>query len=504
MSLKVLYAEDDDDLRELFATALEDAGVELLVASNGLEALDLYHKHHPFFLITDLLMPRMDGFELIREIRKTDPDIFVVVTTAHNESNKIIDAIDAGVDKFLLKPIDFDKMMEIIAKYIPQARDRARHGEKLKQDESFLGLIWNNLDIGLVATDAEHKIVRANDVAKKLLGYKHNEILRVDFSKHCVALEKRFESVAKIGLRYALFSDYEFHSIETVDEKKIPIICKKTLFSDKDNNQFFLHMMLDITQQIQDIKQSQYDQSLLIQQSKLASIGEMLGFISHQWRQPLNTLSILITNFVTDCEEVQCSLQKNSEIFEENAFKQISFMSKTIEDFKNFYRPDIGAEYFSITQSVHEVINLMLPLLQKESIEIDVQDRGFEKLTIRSLNNQIKQVLMILFSNARDAMYEKIKKDETRKGKITISFEEFDDKIAIKIKDNGGGISAPSIDDIFLPFYTTKGTLKGTGIGLSMCKTIIEKNLGGKISVHNTKDGACFTILLYKEFKDAT
>jgi signal transduction histidine kinase len=219
------------------------------------------------------------------------------------------------------------------------------------------------------------------------------------------------------------------------------------------------------------IEQEQQKQ-LLIHQSKLASMGEMLGNIAHQWRQPLTRLSYTLMNI-----EVTEDIKEKKGLVEEST-KQLEFMSQTINDFTNFYAPSKEKELFSLEHVAKEVIELV----HYEEIEVQLEINN--DTHISNYKNEFKQVLLNLLSNAKDVL-------ELRKIThpcITMIV----DKNTVSVKDNAGGIVLEDIEKIFEPYYSTKEN--GLGIGLYMSKIIIEKNMGGKLIASNIAEGAVFTL----------
>jgi len=220
--------------------------------------------------------------------------------------------------------------------------------------------------------------------------------------------------------------------------------------------------------------EKEQQKQLLIHQSKLASMGEMLGNIAHQWRQPLTRLSYTLMNIeVTDNQKEKHSLVEEST-------KQLEFMSQTINDFTKFYAPSKEKESFSLELATKEVLDLVY----YESIEISLEIK--EDTTIHNYKNEFKQVLLNLLSNAKDVLLTR----EITNPSIAIVLE----RNKISIQDNAGGIALEDIEKIFEPYFSTKED--GLGIGLYMSKMIIEKNMRGSLEVSNTDDGALFSIFL--------
>ena len=221
---------------------------------------------------------------------------------------------------------------------------------------------------------------------------------------------------------------------------------------------------------------------MLQEQAKLAAMGEMVGAIAHQWRQPLNSLNINIENLDDDFADGIIDA-KFIDKFIKKQTTTIQFMSKTIDDFRNFFRVDKVKKVFSVKEAIDSIISIQSAQLKNYNIIVDIKGEDFELDTIES---EFKQTILNIISNAKDA----IVKNKIEYGTITILLE----NRSISICDNAGGIPTEILNRIFEPYFTTKSQGEGTGMGLYMSKMIIEKNMQGKLSVLNHKDGAEFTI----------
>lgn len=229
-------------------------------------------------------------------------------------------------------------------------------------------------------------------------------------------------------------------------------------------------------------KEQEVERQFLIQKSKLSSMGEMIGAIAHQWRQPLNALSINIQNLDDDFDDGLVNKEFINEFIAKNR-QTIQFMSKTIDDFRNFFKIDKEKKEFSAIEAIQETISLQSAQFKNRNIEIRVEGKD-KKLF--GFKGEFQQVILNIINNAKDAILEK----KIKEGKITIILSER----AIAIEDNGGGIKEAILERIFEPYFTTKEQSGGTGIGLYMSKVIVEKNMGWKLEAHNIKGGARFTI----------
>jgi len=229
---------------------------------------------------------------------------------------------------------------------------------------------------------------------------------------------------------------------------------------------------------------------LLIQQSKLATMGEMINAIAHQWRQPLNSLGLTI-------QDIKYAYKKN-EIDEnyidtttKDAMRQIKYMSKTIDDFRNFYKPNKEKRLFSLNKALQESLSLVRARLEAHFFEIE-ENYDLDLPEINGYENEFKQAILNIINNSQDAADE----NKINSPKLSIKTGHKDGYAILEIEDNCGGIPIEVINRIFEPYFTTKKQGKGTGIGLYMCKTIIQENMGGYIEASNNKNGAKFSIKL--------
>lgn len=233
-------------------------------------------------------------------------------------------------------------------------------------------------------------------------------------------------------------------------------------------------------------KQAQQEQ-MLIQQSRFAAMGEMVGNIAHQWRQPLNALSLLIQNIETAYEEQLLDKEYIAHTISKSN-RLIQAMSTTIDDFRNFFKPNKKIEIFSVASAVGVSLDIVKSSLFNNHIEVieEIDDT----LYIQGFSSEFAQVILNLLSNAKDAVVQ----NSIENAQIRIKVYQQESSVMIEIIDNGGGVSQDIIEKIFDPYFTTKDEGQGTGIGLYMSKTIIENNMKGSLKVENREDGAKFII----------
>ena len=364
---------------------------------------------------------------------------------------------------------------------------------------------------GFLIIQSGGKIVEANPFACQVLGYPASELLDINANK-------LFEQFQKHSFDDILDSIYQnkklsFDDIFQHSQINIPVeitagqlIIKKVshiliMFQDIIERVQSQQMEAQKTREIEELnkgleekikqevnKNLEKDQ-LLVQQSKMAAMGDMMGNIAHQWRQPLNTLAISIQ----DVEEAYIFDDISEEYiqrFVKSAMENITYMSKTIDDFRNFFKPSKTKEPFKLRDSIENILQIVSAQLENHNIKITLSGENYEVI---GYPNEFKQVIINLTNNAKDAILE----NQIPNGEISIYIESHSARFRrIRIEDNGGGVPKNIINKVFEPYFTTKEGNKGTGIGLYMSKTIIEENMRGKLILKNIENGAMFMILI--------
>jgi len=237
------------------------------------------------------------------------------------------------------------------------------------------------------------------------------------------------------------------------------------------------------------IEEGKRKDKAILQQSKLARMGSMISMIAHQWRQPLTELSGVLMELETATRFKKVT-DKHILNSIERSDKMIEFMSNTIDDFRNFFKPDKKKEQFSILDSCQKAINLINASLDDSNIKLVVDVKNDKE--INGYPTEYSQVILNLLMNARDILVEK----RVENPQITITIDTKGILSIVELKDNAGGIKYEHFDLIFDPYFSTKESSKGTGLGLYISKLIIERNMGGELSVSNDKEGAVFKIVL--------
>lgn len=365
-------------------------------------------------------------------------------------------------------------------------------------------------------TDAQGVILKVSPSVKEILGYEPHELLGTPILKYYQKPELRdlifAEVVAAKGkyvriegallhksghpvwfntrARILFDSDGNVAGLEglsrdsTIEKNTQEIIenNKKKLLAVKNS------LEEKVKEQTQELLQKE---RLWFQQSRHAQMGEMISAIAHQWRQPLFALSMWVDN-ISILNEKNNLQKEDLKKFSEKAHGLIQYMSKTIDEFKNFFKPQSEMNVFNVGQAITGATDLIKASLIQENVSFEFNN--FQNACVEGYQNEFGQVIINLLTNAKESLLQR----NTPKPKITVNLDIQNQNAVIEVSDNSGGISPKIIDKIFDPYFTTKKF--GTGIGLYMSKSIVEKNMKGQITVANTASGAIFkiTIPLYK------
>jgi len=397
--------------------------------------------------------------------------------------------------------------------------ERINREKALEIEKKRLSNIIDATNVGTWEWDVVEGRVELNDRWAQMLGYTLEELAPItiktwesvvypeDMKKRYELIKRHFDResefyqcecrVKKKNGEYIWIMD-QGKVIERDSEGKPLLMCgTHTDISEKKayesmledfNRELAERVEQEVSARMRAEKHLKSQETMLIQQSKLAELGNMMGIIAHQWKQPLNVISLVASMILDKYEENELNEEELQKAVD-TISNQTQFMSQTINDFRNFYKPSREKEPFDVVRECQKVISLLTPKLNKESIKL-VYEHKNESWCL-GYPGEFKQVILNIINNALDEL---AKKKEGEK-KIAISLIADEEYTVINIDDNGGGIDSSIIKDIFEPFVSSKGE-SGTGIGLSLAKTIIEEKMDGELSASNIDGGARFTLKL--------
>ena len=333
------------------------------------------------------------------------------------------------------------------------------------------------------------KFLYANKGAQKNIGYSPEELSEMTlldikpamtmkkFLAHIMPLNR--EDVVRI-----FFSSYHKRKDGTI--YPIDVYLQESVFEGTDA---YMGIIIDTTEREKIRKELRDHEEIMIAQSRHAAMGEMIGMIAHQWRQPITVIAMGANNMLIDIELEEVKEESFKEEAK-NILKQTEYLSKTIEDFRNFFRPDKSKEEVKFEEVMSEAQKIIGKTLEHANITLSIKDKNGYK--VKTYSRELLQVFINLLKNAKEALIEHREKDRH----IDVMISDDADSVITTVCDNGGGIDEAIIGKIFDPYFSTKDKKTGTGLGLYMSKTIIEKHMHGTIEVSNTKEGACFKIVI--------
>jgi len=357
--------------------------------------------------------------------------------------------------------------------------------------------IFNNISSFLVITNGKE----LENVNKSFLKF-FNFNTKDEFLEHYSCICDRFEpgeeylqkkvSESENWLAHLINNPTSIHKVKILDmDKNSRIYLVRFQEYYQDNETKYIVSFDEITQLEQELANNRIKDKQLLEQSRLAQMGEMISMIAHQWRQPLAAISSASTAI-----QIKAKRDKLSNDLAVDLALKISqysqHLSTTINDFRDFFKSNKQKQQTSYKEIVDGVLNIVSESMSNKNIKIIKElecKEGFE-----SYQNELKQVILNLIKNAEDILVEKEISDKY----ILIKSFAKENSCILEVSDNGGGIPAEIINKVFDPYFSTKTKKDGTGLGLYMSKTIIEDHCSGKLEVSNNEDGAVFTITLYK------
>ncbi|WP_418187038.1 PAS domain-containing sensor histidine kinase [Aliarcobacter lanthieri] len=353
---------------------------------------------------------------------------------------------------------------------------------------------------GISILDRNGKFLYANKFFQNMMEYSMEEL----YNESCISLSsdeysKPSQTAVEQAIKYG--SVKKFKKV-CVTKSGTHINASMSLAYLKNQDEIVM-ITSDITEEIEyqdnlrkqieiEVSKRAEQYEILFQQSRLAAMGEMINAIAHQWRQPLNSLGIIVQSLRHIISSNVINIDVLKEI-ESDIMEKLNYMSQTIDDFSTFFRITKEEEKFDILDSIKNAIRLIDIQLKSNKIEIEIENKLNSNLKVTGFLNEFRQVILNLIHNSMVA----IVTNNIEKGKIIINIKEYKEHLQINVIDNGGGIEDENMPKIFDPYFSTKE--KGNGIGLYMSKVIIENHMNGILKVKNIKGGVVFTIMLSKD-----
>jgi signal transduction histidine kinase len=425
--MNVLIVEDSSSARKLLRYTFEHYGCTVVEAQDGQEGFEQATDHKPDIIVSDALMPRMDGFQLLRAL-KADPGLksipFIFYSSTYTGEKESELALSLGAEAFVGKPTEpaelWEKTCAVMKEWEARQR-RPAHPAIDESDEQYLREYSR-----IVATKLEEKVLELEE-----------------------ALARRTQA------------EDQLRCLNAELEERIALEVEKNSTKDR----------------------------IMAHQARLAAMGEMLSNISHQWRQPLNNVSLIVQNLQLEYETGALDTDSCRSYVTE-CMKLLTYMSRTIDNFRAFFQPDQDRQLFALHPAIAETISLVREDLESHGINATLVSECDS--TVNGYRKEFSQVLLNIIQNAKEV----ILMQKSAAPFVEITCSQKGASALITVRDNGGGITKDLMDKIFDPYFTTKFKSQGTGMGLYISKLIIEKHMGGRISISNNAVGAEVSIEL--------
>jgi len=516
LGINYVHSETKDAKKELVDTIVEIKNNHkyLLTKVFTQEINNIYHKQN----LNKELLEYISHFEYLL---KDDDEKFLI--QARKSSNKILVKLNhavqlyeqyastqlrtiANYEFYLMLITLFVLVLEVLFIFRPASKLLDKYiGEIEAKNEQEETLIESS-NSAIIAIDWTGKITTYNEKAQKMFGWSKGEMIGTrnllniipnKYKKLHMQASTHFlqtgNSCGVIDTEHELEAQHKDGTIFPISisfgakykPKGAIVVANISDITTQKENQTRLKLLNEQLESLVEVKTKENIKQLEIlqQQNKMAAMGEMIGAIAHQWRQPLNELGLSIQNLKYDFMEGAINEEFIKSYISENK-KVIQFMSKTIDDFRSFFRVDKEKILFDVKEAIQDTINMQSAQLKNHEINVELDGETFEVLGFQS---EFQQVILNLINNAKDEFEHRKIKNATLK----IILREY----SITVLDNAGGIEEEILDRIFEPYFTTKDQGKGTGMGLYMSKMIIENNMNGELYTQNQESGACFHIV---------
>lgn len=415
--------------------------------------------------------------EHLEELKTTDSGMTDYAILVRKDSSEFYIEVKARIVK--IDETEYNLAM------VRNISDRVDLLEKMQKQSKRMESYLDISKVLIMALDNQKNIIMINQAGSELLGYEKDELIGKNFIETCIpkTFQEDIDRVANDIIKLKSTHDGHVNEIITKNGVKKLISWKNSTLYDDDQNP------IGVLTSGEDITEISKVQKQLQVQTKQAQMGEMISMIAHQWRQPLSSISAA-TMSIQFKQEVG---DYDKEYYDEKLHfisEIVQHLSKTIDDFRDFFKEDKKASSISMDELIDGSVHIIESIFTSKgiSIEYDYADKS----SLHTYPNECRQVILNILKNAQEAFEE----NNVQNPCIKIKSFKKDNQHCISIEDNAGGIPKDVIDNIFEPYFTTKDEYNGTGIGLYMSKTIIEKHCMGEINVKNHNDGVLFSICL--------
>jgi len=505
---KVLFIDDEEGIRKVISITLADAGYSVLTAQDGVSGFEICHKNSPQIVITDIRMPHMDGIEVLKKIKETDPEIEVIVVTAYGDMDLAIQALQLDASDFITKPINDEALFVALERakeryatrkelndYTTLMEERWMDtAEELARTFNFQKNLINSSIDGIMGCDKDGKVIIYNMSLEKMLGYHKDEVVRK------MTFDQFFPVGAAEQFREELYSEEyggknRLFLYETTllgkEGDKVSVQLSATVLFEEGEAMGLVSFLRDL-RELRMLEQQFADQTRLLQQHKMISLGRLAASVVHEINNPLTgilnylKLMIKILNRDSISEGQIEKFKRYLNIVESETDR----CSKIVSNLLAFSRKSkLEFKEININELLEKCVMLSQHKLDLQNIHIETNlDKQIPE--VWGDFNQMQQCIINLVFNAVDSMPDG----------GTLFMESLLNRdrgvIEIDIGDTGHGIAEEDLPHIFDPFYTTKMEGEGLGLGLSTVYGIIDRHKGTITVKSEVGNGTVFTIKL--------
>ena len=480
MENTILLVDDDQDFRDVLGIRLKNDGYDVITAADGEEGFRTFQKHRPTVVLADIKMPRMDGIELLRKIKETDPEAEVIMLTGHGDMDLAIKSLKYQATDFITKPI-LDDVLKIALERAMEKICLKRQVQEYTLNKAMYQVVINDLiQEDIMVIGADYKILEVNETLLKRLGLEREEVV----GHHCFEVSHHLHSPC----------EGRDHPCPLMESLKTGKPSQAThVHRDRADREFFYSIscypifehgkISGVVEISKDISKDIELQKRMMDQQKLASIGQLAAGVAHEINNPLTTIltSAMVAQEDMDAED------PHYEEFETIANETLR-CRKIVTSLLDFARQSKPAKK---RNDINAIVRECIALVTKPAAlrDVAVESNLFDKLPLLIVDHhQILQSLINLVLNAIEA--------SVPGGKISLTTSYLPEKAAIEIrvKDTGKGISKKDLGNIFDPFFTTKES--GTGLGLAITHGFVHQNAGTIEAESQKGAGTTFTIRL--------
>ncbi|QSZ41407.1 PAS domain-containing protein [Sulfurimonas aquatica] len=445
----------------------------------------------PDLMLMDLNLPDSNGMDTFLSLSSFTNKFAIIILSGIEDQLIAIKALELGAQDYLDKSKLDGYWLNKSINYALQRHLQKKELQELTQRYEYAIVATND---GLYDWNIQTNELYISERWKEQLGYSNDELENTIDTWHSRLHPQEVQSLDKKLEEYLKNKRGYFNETFRLRHRDGHYIWleSKAKIVEFDENEEPLRMVgthVDISKRVELELELKHKEELMIAQSRQAAMGDMIAMIAHQWRQPITVIAMAVNNLKVDIElEEEIASEQLVEMGDE-ILTQTQHLSKTIDDFRNFLKPNKEKTSVCVCDIVDGAVEMVEKSLENNNIKIDVVNHSKSKILLFA--NELLQVFLNIINNAKDAL----KSNKVKNAYVDIEVSEDDEYVRVQISDNGGGIPKEILKHLGEPYVSSRAA-SGTGLGVYMSKIIVEKHLLGKLEWENNEDGASFMIML--------